>query len=205
MPTTTALRDGSTAAIRGLEEDDRELVLAIWHSMSELSRRRRFLTPTRELSDEDLDYLTRVDHNRHEAVIAIDEASGTPLGVARYVRIPGEREAAEVAVVVIDSWHRRGVGTALLEELTERARSNGIRRYKAYVSPDNDIVIGALERAGAERVGGADGDEELEFAFELPGEGIGERLRDALRMAGGSQLDFLATVLRRVSVWRRWR
>jgi RimJ/RimL family protein N-acetyltransferase len=195
------LNDGSTALIRAIEPSDAPLVKAIYDELSDLSRRLRFLVPTTELSDEDLEYLTDVDHRRHEAVIALDPERERAVGVARYVRSPDDREAAEVAVVVVDDWHRRGLGSALLDRLTRRARENGIARYTAVVSPDNDVVLGALERAGAERTG-ATQDGEVEFAIELPPEGLGERLRAALRSAAAMQLEFLAQLLRRVPIRR---
>ncbi len=134
--------------------------------------------PTNEISDEDLEYLTEVDHRRHEAMVALDD--GRMIGVARYVRVPRDREAAEVAVVVADDRQNQGVGTALLDSLTERARENGIARYTAVVSPDNDIVLGALDRAGATRTG-TSSEGEIELAVDLPSEGLGDRLRAALR------------------------
>ena len=57
---------------------------------------------------------------------------------------------------------------------------NGIARYTALVSEDNDIVLNALERAGAERTG-TSGAGEIEFAIDVPPEGLGDRLRTALR------------------------
>jgi GNAT superfamily N-acetyltransferase len=103
------------------------------------------------------------------------------VGAARYVRTPGvQPESAEVAVVVVDDRQNQGIGTALLDDLTQRARENGIVRYTALVSDDNDIVLGALERAGATRTGGTD-DGEVEFALDVPSEGLGERLSAALR------------------------
>ena len=84
------LRDGSEVLIRPLESSDGDLVRAIYREMSDVSRRRRFLTPTEELSDEDLRYLTDVGHSRHEALIALDEG-GRAVGIARYVRRPGDR------------------------------------------------------------------------------------------------------------------
>ena len=89
------------------------------------SRRRRFLVTPSRLSDEDLRYLTEVDHRRHEALIALDAETGEAVGDARYVRLPGDREAAEVATVVADGWHGRGLATALLTELTHLARADG--------------------------------------------------------------------------------
>jgi RimJ/RimL family protein N-acetyltransferase len=164
--------------IRQIEPGDGQLVRTFYGELSDRSRRLRFLVPTSAITDEDLEYLTDVDHKRHEAMIALD--SERMIGVARYVRSPDDRESAEVAVVVVDDRQNQGIGTALLDRLTERARENGITRYTALVSEDNDIVIGALERAGAERA--STGDEgEIEFAIDVPAEGLGVRLRAALR------------------------
>jgi RimJ/RimL family protein N-acetyltransferase len=198
----TSLRDGSSAVIRALEPGDKQLVESIYRDMSDRSRRLRFLAPTRDLTEEDLSYLTQIDHNRHEAVVALDEETGRPLGIARYVRTPGDRESAEVAVVVIDDWHGRGLGTALLESLTASARERGIKRYNAVVSDDNDVVLRALERVGAEQRGPAENGER-EFVFDLPGEGLGERLHDALRAAASVSPEFLAAIARRATAWRR--
>lgn len=196
------LRDDSTARIRPLEPSDAGLVKALYHELSDMSRRLRFLVPTTDLSDEDLRYLTDVDHRRHEALIALDPERDRAVGVARYVRDPDDRESAEAAVVVVDAWHRRGLGTALLDRLTERARENGIARYTAVVSPDNEIVLGALERAGAELTGTSE-DGDVEFAIDLPSEGFGDRPRAALRVAAAAPLEFLGQALRRLRRWRR--
>ncbi len=168
--------------IRPIEPADGDLVRTFYGELSDRSRRLRYLVPAAELSDEDLAYFTDVDHRRHEAVIALDDA-GRMIGVARYVRTPGRPESAEVAVVVVDDRQGEGIGTTLLDELTKRARENGIARYTALVSRDNDVVLGAIERAGAERTSASDDGDEIEFAFAVPppGEGVGERLRAALR------------------------
>jgi RimJ/RimL family protein N-acetyltransferase len=164
--------------IRQIEPGDKPRVRAFYDELSDRSRRLRYLVPTNTLSDEDLVYFTEVDHKRHEAMVAVD--GDRVVGVARYVRSPSDRESAEVAVVVVDDRQHEGIGTALLDRLTQRARENGIARYTALVSDDNDIVLDALERAGAERTGTSEGGE-IEFAIDVPAEGLGERLRDALR------------------------
>jgi GNAT superfamily N-acetyltransferase len=200
MAEEITLRDGSTALIRPIEPDDGDRLREIWAAMSALSRRRRFLAAAAgEVSDADLQYLVDVDHRRHEALLALDP-DGRGVAVARYVRPPGDRTSAEVAVVVADDWHRRGLATALLERLGERARANGIERWSAIVSEDNDVVLGALDRAGAERTGAADG--EIEFALELADDGVGDRLAATLRAAAVAPRDFLGAVLRRVATWR---
>ena len=186
--------------IRPIEAGDGDRLREVWDGMSELSRRRRFLASTNaEMSEDDVRYLVEVDHNRHEALIALDE-EGRAVAVARYVRTPGDRTSAELAVVVVDDWHQRGLATELLERLTDRARERGIERYTAIVSSDNDVVIDALERAGAVRTAEPDG--EIEFSIDFPAEGLGDLLHDALRAAAAMPAAFLGAVVRRLTVWR---
>lgn len=197
---TVELRDGSTVLVRPISPDDKAALAAGFRRLSAESRRRRFLTPATELTAEDLHYLTEVDHRRHEALVAVDPRSGDLIGSARYVRVPRERETAEVAVVVADDWQRRGLATALLHALSARARENGIERFRAYVASDNAVVVDALRRAGATR-GGREGSE-LEFNVEVPHDALGERMGAALRAAAAGQLRMVERVARRLGVWR---
>ena len=98
------------------------------------------------------------------------------MGVARYVR-GAEPHLAEVSVVVGDPWQRRGVATALLERLVERAREAQITHFVALVLDENVEAIRLFEH----RVPGharprrsASG--HLELLIELPEPG---RLRDS--------------------------
>jgi RimJ/RimL family protein N-acetyltransferase len=197
---TIELRDGRTMVVRPISPDDKEGLAAGFQRLSQESRQRRFLTPATELSAEDLHYLTEVDHRRHEAMVAVDPASGSLIGSARYVQVPRERETAEIAVVVGDDWQRCGVATALLGALSTRARENGIERFRAYVASDNAVVLDALERAGASRI--AREGAELEFNVEVPDDDLGERLRTPLRAAAAGELRLVERVARRLGVWR---
>ena len=195
------LRDGRAVLIRPIAPDDKRLLAEAFERLSEESRQHRFLTPATELSPEDLAYLTEVDHRRHEAMVAIDPSDGQLVGVARYVRVPGEPGHAEVAVAVVDDWQRRGVATALLMALSAQARENGIERFRAYVSSDNAVVVDALGRAGAVRTPATGA--ELEFEVEVPDEGLGDRLGQALRAAAAGQLRMVERVARRLGIARR--
>ena len=169
------LSDGATVVIRPVYRDDGPLLARMFERLSEQSRRARFLGPSDALSEEDLDYLTDVDQYRHDALVAIDPTTHEAVGIARYVRLPGRRELAEVAVEVIDDWQRRGVATALLVELTERARAAGIREYSALVAHNNRLMHDVLTRLGAEPVGEVD--DGIEYLVDLGGEGVTARLR----------------------------
>lgn len=192
FPTTAGRRvrltDGAEILIRPIVPDDKELLQASFDGLSEESRFRRFLSPKNRLTSRELAFLTEVDHHDHEAVVAVHPSRKEGFGVARYVREEEDRELAEVAVTVADDWQRRGVGTALLAELVERARTEGVRRFSAVVHSSNQPMLELLEHLGAEVSRSRDAST-LELEIELPArEGIGAQLEGALRAAAAGHL-----------------
>ena len=177
------LRDGSTVHVRPIEPGDRDIVLAAFDRLSDRSRYRRFLAATPHLNDTLLTYLTEVDHHDHEALIAIHEPGGEGAGVARFVRESGDPEAAEAAITVVDDWQGRGLGTALLELLSDRAREEGIQRFTATLLSENHEMLDLFEVLGPVRVVDRSSGT-VEIVAELPEEpGAGADLREALRVA----------------------
>ena len=146
------LRDGSAVLIRPVRPVDAPLLADGFARLSARSRQLRFLTPKKELSPAELRYFTDVDHHDHEALGALDHADGRGVGIARYVRDADDPQAAEIAVTVIDDWQGRGLGTELVAQLSERARSEGIRRFTALVAADNRAMAGLLRNVRADLV-----------------------------------------------------
>lgn len=144
------LRDGSRVRIAPIRPDDVPLLADGFVRLSAESRRLRFLTDKSHLTPEELRYFTQVDHHDHEALGAMDEADGRGLGIARYIRDKKDPDAAEIAVTVVDDWQRRGLGSALLSDLTDRARQEGIHRFTALVAADNEAIDGLLRSIGAD-------------------------------------------------------
>jgi GNAT superfamily N-acetyltransferase len=139
-----ALRDGSRVLIRQIHAIDTPLVADIFSQLSDASRWMQFLAAKKELSAAELRYLTDVDHHDHEALAALDHASGRGVAMARYIRHAKDPHAAEVAVTVIDGWQGRGLGTELLIQLSGRARREGVTRFTAVASADNAAAAGLL-------------------------------------------------------------
>src|SRR3954469_6537729 len=105
---------------------------AVFDGLSDHSRYLRFHAPMPRLTKSFRDHLTDLDGDRHAAVVA--EVVGEPVGIARLVRAgPG---SAEVAVAVVDQWHRRGVGRLLLTEIAELAGALGHLRLHGDVLPE---------------------------------------------------------------------
>jgi ribosomal protein S18 acetylase RimI-like enzyme len=161
------LRDGSAVLVRPVRSDDAALIADGFRRLSPRSRRLRFLMVKNELSPAELRYFAEVDHHDHEALGAVDAGNGRGVGVARFVRSGDEPEAADLAVAVVDDWHRRGLGSVLLARLIERARQVGIRHFTAEVAADNVAVIKLLRRmdADVELVASDDGTLEYDIAL----------------------------------------
>jgi acetyltransferase len=152
------LRDGTRALIRRIGPEDRSRLNQGFQSASAKSIFMRFLGPQPRLSSRQLDYLTAIDHVRHEALIAVDPESGQSFGTARYVRRDDDPETAEFAVGVGDRWMRIGLGTALLTALVVRAREAGITQFTGLIHADNAAIRALIEKVlgpyDARRVGG---------------------------------------------------
>jgi RimJ/RimL family protein N-acetyltransferase len=146
------LRDGTEVLIRPIQGTDAPLLADGFARLSPRSRQMRFLTTKTELSPAELRYFTEIDHHDHEALGAVDRADGRGVGVARYVRSAVDAQSAEIAVTVVDEWQRRGLGTELVAQLSERALQEGIRRFTALVAADNVAIAGLARTVGADLV-----------------------------------------------------
>jgi GNAT superfamily N-acetyltransferase len=175
------LRDGSHVLIRPVRPDDKPLLVAAFERLSEESRYLRFMGYKKVLSLRDLEFFTELDHANHEAIGAIDPFTGEGLAVARYMRLPNEPTSAEAAVVVIDAWQGRGLGSVLLERLVQRARERGIERFVATLFTDNKAMLALFQRLGEVRVIGSEG-RIVDVDVELPVADV-DNLRIALRTA----------------------
>jgi GNAT superfamily N-acetyltransferase len=181
------LRDGSRVRVRQGRPEDRELLLRGFERLSDESRYRRFLVPMPELSDEMVRYLTKVDHHDHEAIIALDEATGQGLGVARYVRSGERPDVAEVAVTVIDDWQGRGLGKLLLEVLSARAREEGLKSFTALLLATNQEMMDMLKGLDPVQILDREvGTVEIEVA--IPAIGLAPALRELLRISARSDV-----------------
>jgi GNAT superfamily N-acetyltransferase len=180
-PPAVTLRDGSRLRVRPVQRADAKLLLRGFERLSDESRYQRFLSPMPELSESMVRYLTDVDHHDHEALVALDDASGEGVGVARFVRDPQRPEYAEAAVTVIDDWQGRGVGTLLLELLAGRARQEGIDTFTALMLATNDDMRELLESLGPVHVVDREAGT-VQVETPVPAGGLSPELRRLLRL-----------------------
>lgn len=146
------LPDGRRIVFRPIRPSDKDILAFGFARLSPESRYRRFFRSIDHLSQAQLDYLTEVDGDNHVAWVAVlpdepPELQGA--GVARWIRLADEPDAAEGAVTVVDSLQGNGIGKTLLYLVTHVAVEKGIRNVRAWVLGDNHHVQTMLTELGA--------------------------------------------------------
>ena len=136
------LADGTRLLVRSLGPADGDLLERFFYRLSARSVYRRFMSPLSRPTLSMARRLLAVDHCATEALAALHE--GEIVGVARYAR--GPQGDHDIAVVVADSWQRRGVSRGLLTLLARVARLRGIDRFHALMLAENRPAIEMLRQ-----------------------------------------------------------
>ena len=147
-PQVVRLRSGDVVRIRQVRPGDVQALARAYARLGEESRYRRFFTARPELSDSFLHAAAEVDHENHEALVALPLLSGEIVGECRFVRLPDRQDTADLAVTVVDAWQGRGLASALLARLSARALEVGIAYFTAEILAENRTVLDMLPRLG---------------------------------------------------------
>jgi acetyl coenzyme A synthetase (ADP forming)-like protein len=142
------LRDGGGARIRPIRPDDGELVRRFFEKLGPESRYYRFFQVKKTLEPAEIEHFTNVDYSNRMALVAV--LGGEIVAIGRYDRERSDPEIAEVAFAVVDEQQGRGLGTRLLELLTTRARSQGIKGFRAFVLGENRQMMRVFRNSGYE-------------------------------------------------------
>ena len=143
-PADVLLADGRIASIRPMRAEDRDALVALHDEVGDDNLRLRFFSASREAGRRYVEHL--VSHSRDTAVTLLATVAGRVVAVGTAERLAGDE--AEIAFLVADDEHGRGLGSLLLEHLAAACRDMGIRRFVAEVLPENSLMIHVLQDAG---------------------------------------------------------
>ncbi len=101
--------------------------------------RLRFLAPRKKFPDEMLKRLTQLDYDRDMAFVVL-EAGGALAGVARLSCDP-DRSRGEYALLVRTDLQGQGLGWALLQQVVDYAKAEGIGRIEGMVLSENEAML----------------------------------------------------------------
>lgn len=162
------LKGGLEVTIRALRSDDRERVAKAVRALDRDSIYFRLFSYRRELTEAGLDRIMQFDPDREIVLLATisERALETVVGSGRY--IVTEPRTAEVAFVVEEDYHGRGIASRLLHHLAAVARDRGIATFEADVLAENAAMRTVFARTGwptkTRREGGV-----VHLALTLPG------------------------------------
>lgn len=143
------LKDGTWVTIRPIRPEDAGIEQAFVRKLSNESRYNRFMDSVRELSPRMLSHFTRVDYDRHMALIVVtgqDEAE-VQIAVARFFA-DDDRQRCEFAIAVADEWQQKGVGALLMKALMTAARAAGVRIMYGDVLASNNKMLRLMGKMG---------------------------------------------------------
>jgi acetyltransferase len=142
LVTDMTLADGSIVTIRPIRPEDAEIESDFVRNLSDESRYYRFMDSLHELSPQMLLRLTRVDYDRHLALVAVTriERREVEIAAARYV-VADDGKDCEFAIVVADAWQRKGIGSHLMHVLIDAARHRGLCSMHGDVLASNHRML----------------------------------------------------------------
>lgn len=147
---TITLRDGRDVVLRPIDRDDADGLIRFHNHLSPDSQYFRFFGPKPRLSAAEAAYLAGVDYHRRFAIVGEAEEAGEKnvVGVGRFdINEPG---LAEAAIVIRDDYQHVGLGTAILQRMTEVARGRALKAFTAEVLAENTKMLELLASNGCQ-------------------------------------------------------
>ncbi len=145
------LRDGTPVTLRPIKPEDEPLWHAMLASCSRESLYSRFRSHYNWATHEAATRHCYIDYAREIAIVAEVEERGERrlVGVGRLIADPGHEEA-EYAVLVIDAFQNRELGSLLTDTCIEVARGWQLRRLVAETDTTNRAMIAVFAKRGFE-------------------------------------------------------
>ena len=133
--------------VRPVRPEDERLYASFFARVTADDLRLRFFTQIREFGHSFMARMTQLDYARAMAFVAIDQASGDLLGVAR-LHANADYDRAEYAVLVRSDVKGIGLGWLLMQTLLEYARSEGLIRIEGQVLRENTTMLKMCRELG---------------------------------------------------------
>ncbi len=143
------LKDGQGVFLRPATPDDFALVESFMHTVSQESLRMRFMASMSEVPRPVIEDLCNGDFTDRGCLLAItgEGDRARVVGLGNYIGL-GNGRSAEVAFLVADEFHGRGISTAVLERLAGLAAAQGYVELEAEVLPENQPMLNVFKNSG---------------------------------------------------------
>ncbi len=149
LETRRTTESGLRLLMRPVKINDEPGLKDFFYSLSDQSMSRRFMSVRKDMPHERLQEFVVIDYSKEMVILAFAEDQGREeiIGVGQY-GIQENQHSAEVAFVVRDDYHNKGVGTELLSYLTMLAKKQGLFGFTAEVLQENTAMLHLFENQG---------------------------------------------------------
>lgn len=166
------LKDGLKVFFRPIRVLDEKGIQRLFYNLSEKSRYMRFFTAMRAFPHRQAQKFTVVDYAENMGIVGIVPAAGQQgeheeiIATGQYIT-DSHSGMAEIAVMVADSYHNRGIGTFLIEYLIQIARENGVKGFVADILSANREMIRIIIKTGYDiKIEQEGGNSHITFTFD---------------------------------------
>jgi acyl-CoA hydrolase/GNAT superfamily N-acetyltransferase len=149
LETYRTTQAGLRILLRPVKISDEPLLKDFFYSLSDKSMYQRFISTRKDMPHERLQEFAVIDYTQELVILAVIESSSKELivGVGQYA-INTLSYTAEVAFVVRDDHHNKGISTELLSYLTYLAKRQGLLGFTAEVLVENRFMMQVFEKGG---------------------------------------------------------
>ncbi|MBE9505935.1 MAG: GNAT family N-acetyltransferase, partial [Chloroflexi bacterium] len=175
LETHRTTRSSLEVLLRPVRISDEPLLKNFFYALSDQSMFRRFMSVRKDMPHERLQEFVVIDYTREIVMLASIQRGETEeiVAVGQY-GIDESTHSAEVAIVVKDEYHDRGIGTELLSYLALLAKRHGLLGFTAEVLVENKPMLHLFEKMGFDLQKRAAGDVyELSMLFGEVAQGDG--------------------------------
>lgn len=145
--TVRTLKNGLRVKLRPIRPEDEKRFNELFRSLSAQSVRFRFFQIIRELTHDTLTRYCNLDYDREIAIVAELEDDKRIIGVVTIIPDFGGK-TGEFAIMIGDPWHGLGLGSKLMDVISDVAKDLKLERMHGYVDRANAKMINMCTRKG---------------------------------------------------------
>ena len=141
LTTTMLLNDGTKIKFRPIHPTDAGRMKDLFYKLSEGTIYYRFGWQMKKLPQKQIQDFIYIDHRNEVALVGtVPEATGEEIVAFSGYYLDHKTNRAEVALVVLDEWQNRGIGSFMIKYLARIAQKDGIRGFTAEIHTTNKTM-----------------------------------------------------------------
>jgi acyl-CoA hydrolase/GNAT superfamily N-acetyltransferase len=141
LTTTMLLDDGTKIKFRPIHPTDSGKMKDLFYKLSEGTIYYRFGWQMKRLPQKQIQDFVYIDHRNEVAIVGtVPEATGEEIIAFAGYYLDKKSNRAEVALVVLDSWQNKGIGSFMIKYLARIAQKDGIRGFTAEIHTTNKTM-----------------------------------------------------------------